>query len=116
MKLVIYCVLITFLGFVTYRAAAIIYYFRALRSKLLDQNLEFFKQVLGVGYQFRYTADGIRRYKWRKGWYIIRASFDETGNLIESNKMEISLFKLIAEFTIPAPKNSNYTEARERIA
>jgi hypothetical protein len=116
MEIVIICILIILICFLIYKAAAIIYYFRVLRLNLLGQNLEFFKQFLGVGYQFRYTVDGLRRYKWQKGWYTIRASFDDSGNLIGSNKKEINFFRLIAEFTIPAPKNSNYTQAGEYTA
>jgi len=116
MKLVIYSVLIAFLGFISYRVAAIIYYFKVLRSMLLDQNLEDFKQVLGVGYQFRYTSNGIRRYKWRKGWYIIRASFNDIGNLIPSGKNEIGLFNVLAEFTVPSTSLSNIEQSKELIA
>lgn len=116
MKFFLFSFLIVFIGFIAYRVIAIIYYFSVLRLRLLGQNLEFFKQILGVGYQFRYTADGIRRYKWPKGWYVIRASFDEAGNLIASKKREINLFRLIAEFTIPAPKKAIFNEVKEQIA
>ncbi|MCU0374363.1 MAG: hypothetical protein MUF24_03555 [Chitinophagaceae bacterium] len=116
MKTIVFSLLFLLFIYIGYRVFATIYYFRVLKGGLVQQNLEEFKQTLGVGYQFRYTADGIRRYKWRKGWYIIRASFDEAGRLINSHKNEVNLLRIVAEFTIPAPKNTNTSRATEKIA
>ena len=56
--------------------------FSYLWKKLNHTNLDGYKKVLGEGYRSRPVDMKTRRYKWDKGIFVVRAHFDDKGNLI----------------------------------
>lgn len=56
--------------------------FSFLQKKLYQKNLKGYKKVLGEDYRSRAVDMKTRRYKWEKGIFIVRAHFDDEGNLI----------------------------------
>lgn len=56
--------------------------FSFLQKKLYQKNLKGYKKILGEDYRSRAVDMKIRRYKWEKGIFIVRAHFDDEGNLI----------------------------------
>jgi len=75
--------------------------FFLLRKKLnhTDTDIKGYTKVLGDDYRSRAVDTKTRRCKWDKGIFVVRAHFDEDGNLVGkknittrifSNKKEIS--------------------------
>ncbi|MFT3704300.1 MAG: hypothetical protein QM802_18170 [Agriterribacter sp.] len=58
--------------------------FRKLKQKLDTQNREVFVKELGEKYKIRPINYDLHRYKWLKGIFIVRANFDDKGNLVGS--------------------------------
>ncbi|CAN5791133.1 hypothetical protein BH11BAC4_BH11BAC4_08490 [soil metagenome] len=52
-------------------------YFLEKGNHLKGQLLEVFIKRLGKKYKCKELGAGITRYKWKKGWIIIKADFDE---------------------------------------
>ncbi len=88
-----------------YKGVTIAYYYY-LRRKLKNATLDNFKAILGTKYQYRLIHTKATRYKWYKGWVIIRATFDDTGKLVSEDKPEFNLIKPISEFNLSSSINS----------
>lgn len=56
--------------------------FSSLQKKLSKKNLDSHKKILGDDFRTRAVDMKIRRYKWEKGIFIVRAHFDADGNLV----------------------------------
>ena len=89
---------IAFAAFFVYKIITLIYYRYYLQSKLRNANLQTFKQVLGGDCQYKTIHADAIKYKWIKGWFVVRAVFDERGNLLENDKPHYDFTKLITAF------------------
>ena len=93
-----------FLGFIMlyffYKVFTLLYYYFYLRIKLRNASLDTFIKVLGDSYQQRIIYEGVYRYKWYKGWIVVRATFDQKGNLVRTERHEYDISKPITEFTL----------------
>jgi hypothetical protein len=86
--------MLLFAGWCLYKMFAYLT-FLGLRKKLQSANLDMFKDLLGNRYQFKHISDGIRKYKWFKGFVTIRGSFNEAGELIGKKiSASFNFFKL----------------------
>lgn len=56
--------------------------FSYLQKKLNHQDLEQYKKILGNDYRSRPIDTKTRRYKWDKGIFVIKAHFNENGEMI----------------------------------
>jgi hypothetical protein len=70
--------------------------YRRLTRKLKGADLETFTRHFGEDYAFRFLSGDIRRYKWQKGLFVIKASFDKQDRLTYS---EVSPFDFFGLFT-----------------
>jgi hypothetical protein len=52
-----------------------------LRQQLINADLKTFKKTLGNNYRFKTYDNGYTKYKWSKGWIVVKAEFDKEGNL-----------------------------------
>jgi len=64
----------------------LVYYRFYLRAKLKDANLATFKKIPGSSYQYKVMHANAVKYKWIKGWFVVRAVFDENGRWLENDK------------------------------
>ena len=78
-----------------YRALPFLY-FQKLKT-MKNGNLETFKNKLGDTYQYKTLYNGLIRCKWHKGWVVIKANFDEEGNLISNHIVPYNFLGLRAE-------------------
>ncbi|MCC6287949.1 MAG: hypothetical protein IT249_08690 [Chitinophagaceae bacterium] len=67
--------------------------FSYLRKNLGHQNLEGYKNILGDNYRIKPIDTNTRRYKWDKGIFVVRAHFDEKGNLIGTQDISTRIFR-----------------------
>lgn len=79
-----------------YKIASLIYFLN-LKAKLKHADLNTFTKVLGENHKHRLQFNGLIRYKWSKGWVIIKANFDENGNLIYNKIIPQIIFRLKSE-------------------
>ncbi|HZL08443.1 MAG TPA: hypothetical protein VFC65_00480 [Prolixibacteraceae bacterium] len=56
-----------------------------------------FINVLGENYQKRHLLNGLTRYKWSNGLMIVKAGFDESGNLVCNKIMPRIIFRFKSE-------------------
>ncbi len=73
--------------------------FLILKARLRNGNFDSFTRILGSKYQYRLTFNGLRRYKWSKLWFAVKANFDEKGNLICHKVEPQIIFKLKSELS-----------------
>ncbi|MFT3945418.1 MAG: hypothetical protein QM763_00475 [Agriterribacter sp.] len=69
-----------------------VFRFSYLQKKLNHTNLDGYKKVLGENYRSKPIDQKTRRYKWEKGFFIIRAHFDEKGNLVGTQNISTRIF------------------------
>jgi hypothetical protein len=80
-----------------YRVISHIYIVR-LQRMLENGDLSLFLEVLGPRHKMRQLANGIERYKWKKGWITIRADFDEKGKLVSTKQEYDEKFSLLTNY------------------
>lgn len=83
-------------GSAAYKLFSYIYYLR-LRQKLKGGSISDFKEVLGSKYFLRPMYSGLIRYKWKKAFVVVKANFDDKGNLRHNGKVPFRFFKLRSE-------------------
>lgn len=81
---------------ILYKIFTIVYFIR-LKTQLKDGDINTFTEVLGDNYKYRRLLSGLVRYKWSNGWMIIKANFDENGQLICTKIMPQIIFRLRSE-------------------
>lgn len=84
--------------FIIYKIGTLLYYRYYLNTKLKNGNLQTFKKILGGNCQYKTIHADAVKYKWIKGWFVVRAVFDERGNLLENDKPQYDVTKLITAF------------------
>ncbi|MFT3681366.1 MAG: hypothetical protein QM791_13900 [Ferruginibacter sp.] len=89
-KLLVYLYIAAFV-WVFFKLVTFFIYIR-LKKKLTGTDLETFTRQLGDDYAFRFLEDNKRRYKWKKGLLIIKASFDEQDRLASRHAAGFSFF------------------------
>ena len=57
------------------------FYYLSMEKKLKHADLPGFKKLLGSHFQYKSSLNGIRRCKWTNNFIVVKASFDEEGNL-----------------------------------
>lgn len=70
--------------------------YKKLTKKLKGADLDTFTNHFGEDYVFRFSTTGTRRYKWKKGLFVVKASFDKQDQLAYS---EVSPFDFFGFFT-----------------
>lgn len=92
-KLVIYFwTLMVLLGlYVTFNLVS---FFR-LKLKLKNADLTVFKKELGKNYQYKAHINGWTKYKWLVGMMLVRARFNESGQLMECEIKPYRFFPLM---------------------
>lgn len=83
-------------GSIAYKIIAYIYYLR-LRNRLNGGNIICFQEVLGNKFRYRPVHSGVVRYKWKKALIVVKADFDNLGNLRHTGKVPFRIFKLRSE-------------------
>lgn len=68
-----------------------------LKKKLSMADLDTFKSQLGEDYVFSFLSDEIRRYKWKKGLLVIKASFDYHDRQASSRILSFNFFTLFTK-------------------
>ncbi|MEO8770201.1 MAG: hypothetical protein ABI402_08955 [Ferruginibacter sp.] len=94
MKMVLVYILIFLIGFIAYTMLTF-FIISKKKSRIKEQNLDAYKSAFGTYYQYRKLENGLFRYKWPKGWLILRASFDANGNLIECKLKPRQIFSFL---------------------
>src|ERR1700712_5674758 len=94
MKMLLVYIFIFLIGFVAYTMLSF-FIISKKKSKIKEQNLDAYKAAFGTYYQYRKLENGLLRYKWTKGWLILRASFDTDGNLVEFKLRPRQIFSFL---------------------
>jgi hypothetical protein len=90
-KLLIYAFALT-AGWLLYKSITYVFIYNRLKKKLRNADLFTFITYLGEDYVYRFSADSTRRYKWKKGLLVIKASFDHDDRLSCKRISRFSLF------------------------
>ena len=94
MKMALVYILVFLIGFVAYTMLSFFIISKKI-TKIKEQKLDAYKTAFGTYYQYRKLDNGLFRYKWTKGWLILRASFDAEGNLIECKLKPRQIFSFL---------------------
>lgn len=83
--------LVIVLFLILYKLTTFIVYSR-IKKKLMGADLYTFTIHLGDDYVYRFLSDEIKRYKWKKGLLIIKASFDKEDKLVSNQILSFNIF------------------------
>lgn len=82
--------------FLLYKLLTIWYAYR-LKRQLENASLPQFKETLGEHYHYKNMFNDTWRYKWKKGWIIVKGNFDANGHLVKEDVFKVFIFRLVTE-------------------
>ena len=85
---------VAFVIWIIYNSLQTLYVIR-LERELKKQDLKTYIEKLGTDHRYRDLGNGFIRHKWKKGWMVIKADFDEA--MISYNEKFIFWFHNIAK-------------------
>lgn len=94
-KLLMYAI-VAIVAWLLYKIITFFIY-RKLTKKLKDADLDAFTQHFGDDYVFRFSSNDVRRYKWKKGLFVVKASFDKQDRLTGRNILPFDFFTLFTK-------------------
>ena len=81
MENILYIIAAIFSLLLIYKVVSFLYVLK-LKNLLKNGDFNRFVHVLGENHQYRPRFNGLVRYKWSKGLVVIKANFDEAGQLV----------------------------------
>lgn len=85
--------------FLFYKILTVMYCRYILFPILKGSTVSDFVRVLGSNFRCRLVYTGAIRYKWTKGWIIIRATFDDEGRLLDISHKSFELTSFITSYS-----------------
>lgn len=95
-KIILLVLISIFLVYILYKLYSI-FYFLQIRKKLKGQDLASFKRLLGENYLYKVINTENTKFKWMKGWVVIKAIFDSHGQLADSEHSQYDFISPVTE-------------------
>ena len=71
--------------------------YRRLMKRLKGADLDTFTRYLGEDYVFRFLSGDVRRYRWKKGLFVVKAGLDEQDRLTYNEVPRFDFFGLFTK-------------------
>jgi hypothetical protein len=95
-KLFLYAILLA-AGWVFYKLITYFIIYSRIKKKFKNGDLHDFTNQFGEDYVFRFSSNDTRRYKWKKGLLVIKASFDNDDKLTGNRVLSFDFFTLFTK-------------------